>query len=120
MSKSKTFDLTTHKRNTKTGQVIATNPYRLEIKQGTSLYERPPGSGNWYYPNGQMAKKGKDVVAETSVDKVSMPKEKYDALISELALLKAEKEELPEPKAGETKETATDKKPESIIQSARM
>lgn len=47
------FDFITHKRNSK-GQIIGKNPYRVYIKGGETKYERPPGSGNMYAPNGEL------------------------------------------------------------------
>lgn len=56
------FDLKTHPRHPKTGQIIARNPYKLVVSQdpvaGSAkwLYERPVGSGIWYAPNGVIDK----------------------------------------------------------------
>lgn len=47
------FDLTVHRRNAK-GEIVATEPYRLEINQGQRRYERPVNSGIWYSEDGNL------------------------------------------------------------------
>jgi hypothetical protein len=42
------FDLRVHSRDPKSGQVIASNPYKLQIKDGKALFERPLNSGMFY------------------------------------------------------------------------
>lgn len=46
------FDLKTHIVN-KRGQLVATQHYRLKIENGVRKFERPPGSGDWFFENGQ-------------------------------------------------------------------
>lgn len=55
---SEKFDLRTEKRNKK-GQVVSKNPYRLIIENGVRKFERPPGSGKFFYENGEPLKKEK-------------------------------------------------------------
>lgn len=47
------FDLTTHIRGRK-GNITSTNPYRLICREGIKYFERPVGSGTWYYENGEI------------------------------------------------------------------
>lgn len=47
----KTFDLTVHKRDPKTGQVIESNPYVLHVKDGQQTYIR---NNVKYFPNGDL------------------------------------------------------------------
>ena len=49
----KKFDMVTHVRNDK-GIVTRNNPYRFIVKGDKQYYERPPGSGNLYYPDGTL------------------------------------------------------------------
>lgn len=49
----KSFDLRTHIRDKKTGQVIVEQPYTLHIIDGEEIYERPIGSGQFYSRNGE-------------------------------------------------------------------
>lgn len=55
-AKPQGFDLTTHHRDPKTGQVVHKTPYKLVIDRGTAKYERPPGSGLWYSADGSLIK----------------------------------------------------------------
>lgn len=51
---SEGFDLRTHIRDPKSGRIIIDQPYRLYIsKDGVRVFERPPGSGNKFYENGE-------------------------------------------------------------------
>lgn len=50
-----TFDLRTHIRNEKTGQLLKAQPYRLHYINDKKLYERPAGSGNVFYESGEKA-----------------------------------------------------------------
>lgn len=79
MAKHKPFDLTTHKRNRK-GQIISTNHYRRICKGQTVFYERPPGSGNFYWPDGSVKE-----LAKAEVEK----KEKSQAQVSKASKLVA-------------------------------
>lgn len=45
------FDLRTHIRSAKTGKIVSENPYRLIIKDGMQIFERPPGSCLMYNPD---------------------------------------------------------------------
>ena len=56
MGKPKSFDLTTHVRDTRTGEVIRENTYRAFCsKEFGTIYERPVGSGICYLENGERA-----------------------------------------------------------------
>ncbi len=46
------FNLTVHQRDVK-GKIIKVDPYRLTIVEGEQRFERPPGSGKFYYANGK-------------------------------------------------------------------
>ena len=37
----------------KKGQVVARMPYRLYVENGVRKFERPPGSGNFFWENGE-------------------------------------------------------------------
>lgn len=54
------FDLRTQKINSK-GKVTSKQPYRLFIDKGVHKFERPPGSGYFYAPNG-------DLISEPKVE----------------------------------------------------
>lgn len=45
------FDLWVHKRNSQ-GKITQVENYRLVIEDGERKYERPVGSGKWYFENG--------------------------------------------------------------------
>ena len=48
------FDLRTHIRDPKSGRIVVEQPYRLYVqKDGGKVFERPPGSGNKFYENGE-------------------------------------------------------------------
>lgn len=57
------FDLKTHIRN-KNGHITSTQPYRLIINGGVQMFERPPGSGNFFYLNGEPIAKVDEKKAE--------------------------------------------------------
>lgn len=46
------FDYRTQKMNKK-GQVVSKTPYRLYVENGQRKLERPPGSGQFFYENGE-------------------------------------------------------------------
>lgn len=48
------FDLRTHIFD-KRGRLTGKNPYRLHVRNGERLFERPVGSGNLWYENGDPA-----------------------------------------------------------------
>lgn len=56
-TQAKGFDLRTIRLNKK-GQVVSRQPYRLYIEKGVQKFERPPGSGNFYAPNGDLISAG--------------------------------------------------------------
>lgn len=51
MSNKPKFDLTVHRKNPK-GKIYQVDPYRLYIENGQQRFERPPGSGNFFYADG--------------------------------------------------------------------
>jgi hypothetical protein len=59
MKEKQSFDYRTQKLNKK-GQVISRSPYRLYVEGGIKKLERPPGSGNFFYENGQPVPKKKE------------------------------------------------------------
>lgn len=50
-----TFDLKTHDTDRLTGKISLVNPYTLHIINATQYYERPIGSKNLWYLNGEPA-----------------------------------------------------------------
>lgn len=53
----KTFDWRTHVKDPKTGRLVKFQPYKMVIKDGLTMIERPIDSGNWFHPNGEPIKK---------------------------------------------------------------
>lgn len=49
----KPFDLRTHLRDKKTGEIIVEQGYALHIIDGEEIFERPPGSGQYFSRNGE-------------------------------------------------------------------
>jgi len=114
------FDNRVHISDAKTGKLIRVQDYARHSRGEEVLYERPIGSGNCYYPNGQPAgryafkQEGKEMVWEKISDKhldvAPAPasreealEDKNAALEAELAALRAEAEQLKkakEPKKG--------------------
>lgn len=47
----KTFDLTVHKRDPKTGEVKSANPYILQVRDGVKIFTR---NGKKYFENGEL------------------------------------------------------------------
>ena len=62
------FDLKTHIRDAKTGHITRRQPYRLHIKNGNKLFERPPGSGQMFYENGEAVEKESQVKTMPEAD----------------------------------------------------
>ena len=52
MAESK-FDLKVHHRNPKTNVITRVNSYRMKAVGGQQYYERPVGSGEWYFKSGE-------------------------------------------------------------------
>jgi hypothetical protein len=50
------FDYRVHISDPKTGRLIKFQPYHMVIKDGVTKIERPIGSGNWFYENGEPVK----------------------------------------------------------------
>ena len=68
------FDLRTHIRDPKTGRVIGSQPYRLRVsREGGRQFERPVGSGVWYFEDGSLVNPPKE-------EKVLAPKEEKTAV----------------------------------------
>lgn len=59
----KSFDLIVHRRDKK-GKIIHSSEYRREVKGNEVRYERPVGSGQWFYENGEPVEKRKAAVAQ--------------------------------------------------------
>lgn len=85
----KKFDLRTHVRDSK-GRVVKKQPYRLKIEAGRRLFERPVGSGMWYYENGEMTPDTKKKSKQAAEAEVKAPE--FDT-----AEEKAAKKEKPAP-----------------------
>lgn len=49
------FDLRVDIVDPSTGQVVRRQPYVRRVNAGDVRYERPPGSGWWYFENGKVA-----------------------------------------------------------------
>jgi hypothetical protein len=87
---SQGFDLRTHIRDPKTGQVIKKQPYKLYIGKfdGSNVgkfYERPVGSGNLFYENGAVAGRMVDGKVNHAVPHVAVvsPKSQEQQLADE-------------------------------------
>lgn len=98
------FDLRTDHRNAKTGKVTHRTPYRLLIKDGTQLFERPPGSCQMYNPDGSLNQEASELAlhdskrkAEEAAKKVAAAKAARTAeqnrIREELAKMEAEEKE---------------------------
>lgn len=110
----KPFSVTTHVRDSKSGRVIRENHYSLLVSAkpggGTEwTFERPVGSGIYYYRNGVMAaeksKEGLEAAARAEADKnlteFEKAKKKHDLATAELKLAENKlKIELEAKKAG--------------------
>lgn len=83
------FDLQVDYRDTKTGLVNHRNPYRLRIHKGQKFFERPKGSGIFYYENG-------DVIPAAELQRLALPKWKAHVTVEgkKLALEQAKDQEL--------------------------
>lgn len=81
---SKGFDLVTHKRNSK-GIVISKNPYKLHITGSCWEFERPPGSGNKYSPDGELIAGPLWESKQELVEKAKSEKEALEALVAKEA-----------------------------------
>lgn len=108
------FDLRTHIKDAKTGEIIMIQPYRRFSVGLSTYFERPKFSGNLYYednvPAGRRVAKGKDssgneiweidtkakhidfVAANTHLTRSEDIKKENETLRAELAALQAEKE----------------------------
>lgn len=63
------FDYRVHITDPKTGRLIKYQPYQMVIKDGLTRIERPIGSGNWFYSNGEPVKsEKKDKANESKTD----------------------------------------------------
>lgn len=69
----KKFDLTVHKVDPKTARVISQNHYVLHIDNKGTRFERPPGSGEFFAPNGDILPESKSIVAEAAARAVVKP-----------------------------------------------
>lgn len=76
------FDLTVHRRNSKSTKVESEDAYRCAIRGDTKYFERPKGSGKFFYENGE-------VVAPDKCPKLTAPVIKPGS-VEEIAHLKAE------------------------------
>jgi hypothetical protein len=70
------FDLQVHIRNAK-GQIVREQPYRMRVQDGNKTFERPVGSGQWYFENGKPVNEAKAEVVSTQA-----AEEKLDAAIA--------------------------------------
>lgn len=100
-SEEKKFDTRTHIRDAKSGRVVALNPYRLIVsnvdgKGSVWLYERPVGSGLFYYSNNELAveeskagvekrKKALEEASRTELEKAQADYEAAGARVKEAA-----------------------------------
>ena len=78
------FDLKTQRLNKK-GQVTHRQPYRLYVKNGVQMFERPPGSGNFFNPDGTpiLKKEDKKAKAQKVVVKEELPEVQAEVEVSE-------------------------------------
>lgn len=68
------FDLTVHKRDKK-GRIVEINAYKMKVVDGVRTFERPVGSGVWYYETGEPVKK------EASVEQKAQKEVDVDELL---------------------------------------
>lgn len=62
------FDLRTSIIDPSTGAVVKHQPYIMKVdKAKGTMFERPPGSGNYFYPNNEPVPKEQPVVAPAPV-----------------------------------------------------
>lgn len=55
MEEREPFDLRTSVRDGKSGKIVKKQPYRLHVVAGKQFFERPVGSGNLWFLNGEPA-----------------------------------------------------------------
>jgi len=85
------FDMRVTKRNPKTGAIISTDPYRLRITKEGKTFERPVGSGNLWYEDGEVAGivkmvEGKEkIMIDTPHLDYAIPVSKEQAVIDAMA-----------------------------------
>lgn len=105
------FDHTVEFRDSKSGQVIRRNDYVLKISGAGREYERPPGSGLIYAPDGALLR---DEGKEKREQLEAQAKAKAEAEQAEIAKAKAkEREELLESVRAEVASENAAKKAES-------
>ncbi len=85
------FDLRTHVRDKKNGQVIAENHYKLIIDGGIMTFERPLNSGTWYNADGTFLRQDK---VDTPVVVKPQAEVDMDALLFKVAELEVKNAEL--------------------------
>lgn len=68
----KGFDYRVHVKDPKTGKLVKYQPYQMKIENGMTKIERPIGSGQWFYPNGEPIKK--ETKVEIKAELKSEPK----------------------------------------------
>lgn len=77
------FDYRVEIRNRK-GKVTQLQPYRMKVdKNGTKL-ERPPGSGNWYNPDGTLLSGPIKDAREAEIKQAQEKSQKLDQLIEQV------------------------------------
>ena len=105
------FDLKTHVRDKKNGQVLSENNYKLVLDNGIAQFERPIGSGTWYGIDGSFLRQDK---VEASAKFKDGPEADQSALLAKIdeleaklsAVVKTEYEALEEAEEPETEEEA--------------
>lgn len=75
----KEFDLRTHIRSPK-GDIVSKQPYRMKIKDGKQMFERPVGSGHWVAQNGEVLIQGDTKATET---KIAYQTQELEALLAD-------------------------------------
>lgn len=92
MAEQKAFDTTVHIRDVKSGKLLKTQSYRLRVVNGVRQYERPVGSGNLWFENGEPANEHKEYIEPTSASEMlAVAAAEAAELRAELAAIKAEK-----------------------------
>ena len=75
----------------KQGKVIVRDPYRMVVDSQGKRYERPPGSGKWYAPDGSLIK-DESAAIEAQKAKELEAREAAEAQRVEFARLKLREE----------------------------
>lgn len=99
------LDLTVHHRNAKSRKIESVTPIRVHFSGTARMFEKPAGSGNWFYESGDAipAEKVAMILKEVQLGNVTVTQtqeQKIAAMNEKIAELARENEKL---KAAEAK-----------------